>query len=98
MDADVGDGLADQGRVLVQTVFTDKAAVGAYHLGFTFLCFPYAVGIFNEHGKVGGDDVQIHRMDAGGLSAFAEHGIQGKTQVLCRAQRVLCTDNGPALL
>ena len=98
MDADVGDGLADQGRILVQAVLPDKAAVCAYHLGFAFLRFPHGVGIFNEHCEVGGDDVQIHRMNAGGFSAFAEHGIEGKPQVFCRTERILGTDYGRALL
>ena len=37
-------------------------------------------------------------MNAGGFSAFAEHGIQGETQVLCSAEGVLGSDNGPAFL
>ena len=37
-------------------------------------------------------------MDAGGFCAFAEHGIQGETQVLCSAEGVLGSDNGPAFL
>lgn len=78
MEPDVGDSLLNQRRILVKTQLLYIAAVNADHLELNLPDFAQTVGVFDQHGKVGGDDIQVHRVDACRLHAFPKHGVQGK--------------------
>ena len=96
MKAYVGDGPAHQRGILVQALGAHKPAVRADHVELDILHLLHPVGVLDQQGEVGGNDIQVHRVNPRQLRALAQHGVQGKSQVLGGADGVLSPHNGAA--